>query len=99
MDPIGSGKNTPTNSMTTRRRVHKWKKLASVRGSRPSGGDIRSSIGEKRPKGGDLYDEDMEDIDERGNFKKRVVLMEVDTQRSHEVESVASPTTWALGSQ
>lgn len=55
--------------------------------------------GGKRSKGGDSFDENMEDVDDRGNFKKRVVPMKVDNHRSHDVEKVASPTTWALGSQ
>lgn len=37
--------------------------------------------------------------DERGNIKKRIVSMEVDSAQSLEAENVAGPTEWALGAQ
>ncbi|CAO2836557.1 unnamed protein product [Amaranthus hypochondriacus] len=87
------------NISLTRKRVQKWKKLARECPSQRLGTPQFLPVGEKRLKDADMQDEDMLDDHDRGNFKKRIVPMEVDSEQPKEAENVASPTRWALGAQ
>lgn len=59
----------------------------------------QSSMGNKRTSMIDGYDDLMEELEARGNVKKRAVPMEVDPLLFDHSDSVASPTKWFLGSQ
>lgn len=79
--------------------MQKWKKLARERpcSSFPIPTDLH--VREKRPQKDLPFDEIMEDVEERGNFKKRVVPMDTETVQDVSPEEVAGPTKWALGCQ
>lgn len=98
---VEQGPSFSTNTghtYATRRRSQKWKKVIRDRDSSLITPAAPFTIGEKRTKIGDAYDEQMEEEDDRGNFKKGVVPMEIETSTSQDVGNVADPTTWALGS-
>lgn len=83
----------------TKKRVQKWKKLAREKCYNNSLIPLVLNVGEKRSKTTVEYDAHMEDMDERGNNKKRIIPMEVDNVYGQDSENVGSLTSWALGFQ
>ncbi|CAO2837770.1 unnamed protein product [Amaranthus hypochondriacus] len=94
---VSSGKGQ--KSSLTAKRVKKWKKLDRVMESKGSSIRFLPSVGEKRAGGDESFDPTMSEAEERTSLKRRYVPMEVEILQHREDDNVASPTSWALGSQ